>query len=158
MFLFGVIFWNSFFHLLLSFKPAWLFVINYTNWDKKLEDNIPVEQKTTAVGVFKISSPGSPMVSNRELMTPWLDNSILQAKIRNIKFIHIGRMKIKTIKFWLFAFILLRIMARGYDRTRQIRVQIRASFKDSINALKCTEKVIELTFKKVKFPPVVVNA
>lgn len=38
MFLFGVIFWNSFFHLLLSFKPAWLFVINYTNWDKKLEE------------------------------------------------------------------------------------------------------------------------
>ena len=50
----------------------------------------------------------------RVLMTPFFSKRVCQARVRSRKFIHIGRMKIRTMKLALASmFDLLRIMARG---------------------------------------------
>jgi hypothetical protein len=54
--------------------------------------------------------------------------------VRSRKFIHIGRMKINTIKPLAELPLPRRIMARGYARTRQRTVLIRDSPRDSHKA------------------------
>ena len=48
------------------------------------------------------------------LMTPFFSSRVCQAMVLSRKFIHIGRMKIRTIKLALdFLLMLLKIMASG---------------------------------------------
>ena len=56
--------------------------------------------------------------------------------VRSRKFIHIGRMKINTIKLLAAIFRPLSIIARGKARIRQVRVLIRDSPRESQRALK----------------------
>ena len=86
------------------------------------------------------------------LMTPVFSSKVCHAKVRSRKFIHIGRMKINTMKLCWFTFILASIIARGYARKKQIAVLINDKPRDIHNALACSAVMIAVTFSIVKAP------
>ena len=55
---------------------------------------------TTAVGVLSIFTWPVPTASKMALTIPLLESRSLHARMRSIKFIHIGRMNKKTTKLW----------------------------------------------------------
>ena len=66
-----------------------------------------------APGVLMIFKVGSPKKDSTELMTPVFSRSVCHARVRRRKFIHMGRMKIRTIKLCWLTCLPARIMARG---------------------------------------------
>ena len=97
---------------------------------------------TMAEGVLIIFNAGRCRVERMLLMTPVFSSSVCHARVRSRKFIHMGRIKINTRnEFWL-TFMLHRIMARGYARSRQITVLITDNFSASHRALECSAVAI----------------
>ena len=86
------------------------------------------------------------------LITPFFSNKVCHASVRSKKFIHIGRMKINTIKLVWLTFMEARIIASGYAMTRQIKVLIRDKRSASPSAFKFSGVVIFARFAKVKAP------
>ena len=63
-----------------------------------------------AYGVLMMLSSGKCRKDNTALITPFFSNNVCHAKVRSKKFIHIGKMKIKTIKLDWFTFLLDNII------------------------------------------------
>ena len=68
---------------------------------------------TIADGVLIIFKDGRWKKERMELITPVFSSRVCQASVRSRKFIHMGRMKISTMKLCWFTFICARIMASG---------------------------------------------
>ena len=69
--------------------------------------------RTIAAGVLMIFKAGSPKKERIELMTPVFSRSVCHASVRSKKFIHMGRIKIITIKLFWLTLRAVRIMASG---------------------------------------------
>ena len=57
-----------------------------------------------------------------ELITPFFSSKVCHAMVLRRKFIHIGRIKMKTTKLPLPIFLVLKIIASGYAIRRQMAV------------------------------------
>ena len=68
---------------------------------------------TIADGVLMIFREGRCSSSRMLLITPVFSRSVCHARVRSRKFIHIGRIKIRTIKESLLVPARLRIIASG---------------------------------------------
>ena len=68
----------------------------------------------TLIGtIAALSIQGMKKKSRAVLMTPVFSRSVCHARVRRRKFIHMGRMKIRTIKLCWLTCLPARIMARG---------------------------------------------
>ena len=72
--------------------------------------------------------------------------------VRRRKFIHMGRIKINTIKEWVFTSIRARIMAKGYASKRHTTVAMSESRMEILSALKCSGVAMAKMFSNVKAP------
>ena len=105
-----------------------------------------------APGVLMTAIFGRPRRLSTPLITPFFSRSVCHASVRKRKFIHMGRMKINTIKLPFPMPRLRRIKARGKDKTRQNAVLARDNRSDKRSAFACSGVRIERTFATVKAP------
>ena len=84
-----------------------------------------------AYGVLMMLSSGKCRKDNTALITPFFSNNVCHAKVRSKKFIHIGRINIRTIKLDEFTLLFDRITAKGYARIRQMTVLIKESRRET---------------------------
>ena len=78
--------------------------------------------------------PGRWKKERIPLITPFFSRSVCHARVLSRKFIHMGRIKINTIKLPALFPRPLKIIARGYARKRHSRVLIRDKPRDSTRA------------------------
>ena len=89
-----------------------------------------------AVGVLMILSGRKCRASRKPLITPFFSSRVCQASVRSRKFIHIGRMKMKTTKFALPIFLPRRMSASGKASRKQIAVLTKESSTESFKAFR----------------------
>ena len=66
-----------------------------------------------AASVLMMSSVGSDKNRSTELITPVFSKSVCQASVRRRKFIHIGKIKIRTMNWFWLTLLFASIMASG---------------------------------------------
>ena len=91
---------------------------------------------TIAVGVLIIAIGGRCSASRMPLITPFFSSSVCHARVRSRKFIHIGRMKMKTTKFARPIFLPRRMSASGKASRKQISVLTKESSSESFRAFR----------------------
>ena len=99
-----------------------------------------------------IFNDGRCRVERMLLITPVFSSRVCHARVRSRKFIHMGKMKISTRNEFCFTFMLHRIIARGYAKSRQITVLITDNFKASHRALECSTVAIARILSNVNAP------
>ena len=89
-----------------------------------------------AVGVLMILMGFRCRAVRKPLITPFFSSRVCHARVRSRKFIHIGRMKMKTTKFARPIFLPRRMSASGKASRKQITVLTKESSTESFKAFR----------------------
>ena len=111
-----------------------------------------------AVPVLARHNGRRPAFCNIKFKIPLLDKINCHARMRRIKFIHIGKIRINSVKPCRPMFSLRIAITSGYERRMQIIVQPTAISREKSNAFKCTGSKIAMTLASVNAPSRLVSA
>ena len=98
-----------------------------------------------------------PSIVRNWFKNPLFSKISLHASVLNMKFIHIGRINIITIKLFLSVEYLLNITASGNASKRQTTVTIRDISKLNRSGFALTGSAMAATYLKVNLPSEFVN-
>ena len=86
------------------------------------------------------------------MITPFFSKRVYHAMVLKRKFIHIGRIKMKTTKLPEPIFLVLKIIASGYAIRRQMTVLTMEYARESIRAFIWSSVKIARTLSNVNTP------